>query len=175
MSLEDRLGYVERELETLRQTYRLNYASGVGFFFGIAARVSRSTNQTLSGVEPVGYTPISFDLVTIDTDGFFSMVAPTQLTCRTPGVYLAAGTVRFAANATGTRLAKIRQNASTDVGYDHRSNLGAAKSTTVVPLALVELVVGDYLELLAWQDSGGDLAVQRFSDYTPLFQIAKVA
>ena len=83
---------------------------------------------------------------------------PTRLTCVKAGTYLVTGQVSFVANATGNRDALLRKNGS-DYDYVGQNRYAAmASGMTPVPVfAMVELAVGDYVELIGRQYSGGAL------------------
>jgi hypothetical protein len=66
--------------------------------YGICARVSRSTEQSINTSSE---TYISFENESLDTDGIFSSGAPTQLTIQTAGIYLYGCTTCFI-SASGT-------------------------------------------------------------------------
>lgn len=80
----------------------------------------------------------------------------SRLTCKTAGLYKIEGTVLFKPNATGRRFAVVRLNGSSYIGQDETcadvSNYPALNVSSVY-----ELAVNDYVELLAFQSSGGNL------------------
>jgi hypothetical protein len=60
-------------------------------------------------IPPNVFSTIPFDMVEHDTDGMFSpQVSPTQLTVRTPGLWLVAFTTVFAASAETTMNREVR-------------------------------------------------------------------
>jgi hypothetical protein len=88
----------------------------------------------------------------------------SRIVFRTAGKYRVTGQLRFAANATGTRIARIRLNAAgvaangTSVIDSVQTNTGAANAAAV-PVPPIEIAVNasDYIEMFGWQDSGGNL------------------
>jgi hypothetical protein len=84
--------------------------------------------------------------------------ANSQLVCRVAGLYSIVGAVRFAANATGRRIAELR----TDAGATAlAAGEGSATATAIVTCAASDFArfdVGDDLRLYAFQASGGNLA-----------------
>lgn len=108
------------------------------------------------------YIPVAFDAESVDTDGMHDPVTlNTRLTIQTPGKYQVGGQVLFAFNATGRRIARLVVN-NTGAGA-----LGAGEAvpfpTPAGTVVLVEpmelsLVAGDYIEMQAYQASGGALA-----------------
>lgn len=85
-------------------------------------------------------------------------VNPQRITARTAGTYMLAGAVSFPANTAGRRGCKWTVN-GTDVPMSQA--LQPAPSTGALDLTArvkyVQLVAGDYVELRAFQDSGGAL------------------
>ena len=81
---------------------------------------------------------------------------PERLTCVKAGIYLITGMATFTANATGNRDALLRVNGSNYIGQNRYLTM-ASGSTSVPVFAMVELAVGDYVELIGRQYSGGAL------------------
>jgi len=124
-------------------------------------------------------TAISFNAENFDTDSYHESVThPTRLTVPGAGEYLVGGGVLWAANGTGWRSLRVRVNGTTDIvneGIDSPSGADAIGQ----PLStLVSLSAADYLELIAFQTSGGSLNI--FGEgtsgvgYSPVFWIAKL-
>lgn len=87
----------------------------------------------------------------------------SRLIARTTGKYMVAGQIQYASNATGARSAIVRKNAAGAVGggTEVTQNIQAAVSAnaTTVPFGPVEISMnaGDYIEMFAYQTSGGSL------------------
>lgn len=106
------------------------------------------------------YASVAFDTEAADTDTMHSTSSNTsRITATTAGLYLVTGTVAFAANATGYRGARIAKNGSTDVTRTQSPATAAATAHWLNIAALVRLAAGDYVELQALQNSGGNLAL----------------
>lgn len=104
-----------------------------------------------------------------DTDNIHSTSSnPTRLTCKTPGNYSVYGNVRFASNATGSRIVAIRKN-GTDVYASARIPAVNGGTTNIPIYTEIDLEAGDYVELTAWQNSGGPLNVESEAFFTPEF------
>jgi len=71
------------------------------------------------------------------------------------GKYQILAAVTFAANATGTRRVAIYKNGT--IVYEIAQPATASAAHAVVVNDVISLVPGDYLELCAYQDSGGAL------------------
>lgn len=123
-----------------------------------AARARRgSTNQSVANATLVAVT---FDTEDLDTNGMYSTgTNPSRITIQRKGSYLVVGQIDYAASATGTKYAYIRKN-----GTDYNAFQGGYAQTAVetgvnVSSFLDTLAIGDYLELIAYQSSGGALNV----------------
>jgi len=127
-----------------------------------SCRVYRSTAQSI----PNGaLTTISFDAERWDTDNIHDpAVNPTRLTCRTAGKYLVVVSVEFAGNATGNRQIAFQVNGSAYSGFQRTAGDSAANELTTA--AVLDLVVGDYVEVVVSQTSGAALNAQS-AGYAP--------
>lgn len=122
-----------------------------------AVRATKSGAQTLSNGAT---TALTFDTETFDTAALHSTSSDTsRLTAVTAGKYMCEGTVRFNANSTGKRLALIQKNAATIYAVQEQNAVPSPDETHVCVCGLVDLGVGDYVELYASQNSGGNLDV----------------
>jgi hypothetical protein len=115
-----------------------------------------STDNFLS-VANGGTVAVPFNAEVSDNDSIHDTVtANTRLTCRTAGVYNITAFVHFAAaTSNGNRSAGIRINGTTTVGETDLSGVNSSTDYTAVPVsATVELAVGDYVEVVAYQSTG---------------------
>ena len=108
-------------------------------------------------------TAVQFNAEDVDTDvsgtgGHDNAVNNTRWTAVYAGWYQVGGGVSFAVSAVGDRFCWLRVN-----GTDVNGSMGfvAADATGLaVPMCRTKLVflnVGDYVELIGYQDSGGNL------------------
>ncbi len=119
-----------------------------------AAKVTRSTLQTIA-TGGAGAS-ITFDTEVSDTDTMFAGPA-TTLTVNTPGLYVITCGAVFASNATGNRQLAPRVNAVVVGGASVAAVNGAP--TVLSGAATVKLNIGDSIDLLVFQSSGGNLDV----------------
>ena len=97
-----------------------------------------------------------------------------RLTCLYAGIYMIDGHIQWAASTSGNREISIRLNGATFIA-DHGSspqlaiNFGQSICTTYT------LAVNDYVELLVWQNSGGNLNVNSTGNYSPEFGMVRLA
>jgi hypothetical protein len=136
-------------------------------------RVYHSAAQSIgSGTS----TALSFNSERHDSDGFHSTSSNTNritIPAGMGGKYVISGQVRFAANATGFREVSIRVGGATTIAIQDTLAVGGVP--TILSITTVyELAAGDYVELLAYQNSGGALDVDSSGNYSPEFSIAAV-
>lgn len=108
-------------------------------------------------------TAAIFDTNIIDPYTMHSTVTNnTRVTAVVPGRYTIIGVGSYAPNATGARSASLRLNGATNVPASGGGvpTAGAAFATNVLAQADVFFNVGDYVELMLDQNSGGALLTQ---------------
>jgi hypothetical protein len=112
-------------------------------------------------VPNAGWTSLTFDLTDRDTYGGHSNVTNnSRYTAIVAGVYELTGGGGFATNATGTRDVAWAKNGVllSAPGATGTSNaVTGLQSAVDVPTLQIFLNVGDYVELQAFQSSGGNL------------------
>ncbi len=90
----------------------------------------------------------------------------SRITASVGGIYQISGSVNFAANATGLRVLYIRYNGTTDIAGQSAPGNGS-NSTSITTSTLYHLDAGDYIEMFAYQASGGSLNVTSGGNYSP--------
>lgn len=126
----------------------------------VGCAVSLSANQTLSNATT---TAISWTAESLDTDGFHS-TASNQSRFTIPsgkaGKYLIQGSIQYNTNSTGIRGVYIHLNGSITGGvYCSQFSASSALTTIINFNHIINLSVGDYLEVNGYQSSGGNLDV----------------
>jgi len=137
-----------------------------------AAKVMKNAAQSLTDLTE---TALTWQTEVFDKpDGsMFDSGASTRLTCRAEGRYIASVLVVFAAAAGGVRDVFITKNGGATRETTTRfASLGAGSATFVTAFTPLDLVVDDYVEAFAYQDSGA--AVNVLSAQTH-FSLARVA
>jgi hypothetical protein len=118
-----------------------------------------STNQTLSN----GFlTPITFDASSPEFNvGGFSLTGTptTRLTVPVDGYYLFGGRADWLANATGIRQLSLVPQGSGQVAEVIQAPSPAGFETVMEVNTLWYLPAGGYMELVAYQNSGGNLVI----------------
>lgn len=131
----------------------------------IAPRASRSTTQSIANTTD---TAITFDAVNSDAWACWSAGQATRLTAPIPGRYSATGLISWAGNATGFRSIWIEKNGTSTLGRQSTVSVGAGNPTWMEATAQpFDMVPGDYLRLIVWQNSGGALNVNNSSTFAP--------
>lgn len=140
------------------------------------AVLTRAIAQSISNA---AVTPdaISWDTVTKDSAGGFAAGNPTRYTAQRAGWYQLSGGVGFAANATGIRTAQFTKNGTSIVGTQTKLLAVSGGIVTAVPAwtVQVELAIGDYVELRAFQNSGAGLNTSTETENRPTMHVRWVS
>jgi hypothetical protein len=123
-------------------------------FVGCSLYKSSNQNAT-NGVS----TSVTFDSELFDTNGFHdNSTNNTRITIPTgyAGKYLITSALQWGANSSGIRVNDIKLNGSTFLGYSYM-DAGGYQSCQVSMIQ--DLVVGDYIEMIGYQNSGSTLTI----------------
>lgn len=135
------------------------------------ARVYRTTTQ---GIADATLTAIGFNAERYDTDIIHSLVANTErLTCRTAGKYIIIGMFSWEAHAAGYRNILIELNGVTWIA-ETKVGLPSDNLQRVIASSIWDMSVGDYVELYAYQTSGGTLNVLAYAADSPEFMMQRI-
>lgn len=107
-----------------------------------------------------------YDLGTV-TEQHSTAAVTSRLTCRVPGLYQTSAHLEYAANAVGYRALGIFYNGAATLALQR---VPAVADGTVTALSVstgYRLAVGDYIEMVTLQSSGGNLNVQASANYSP--------
>jgi hypothetical protein len=136
-----------------------------------AARVFHSAAQTLTTSVAL---PLAFDSERFDTDNIHDTVTNnSRLTCRTAGKYQITANAQWPANGTGIRILQIRINGGTVIATTRVAG-NATYGNELNLSALWDMAVNDYVDVLAFQDSGGNLNVAASASFSPEFSMVRV-
>jgi hypothetical protein len=138
--------------------WNTNVRDGMNFLLSpVRFKGYASSSQSLSTGTTA--TPLLLDSELVDSDGGHSTSTNTsRYTCQTAGLYFVSGSVCFATNSAGTRTLTIFVNGAAVFGAGNQSMPSATNGASVFSSTVVQLAVGDYVELTAWQNSGSTLA-----------------
>lgn len=141
----------------------LELPSGASTPSFVGARAYSTSTQSISNGS--GDTPTAATLGSeeYDTDGFHSTSSNTSrmtVPSGKAGYYRVRGHAFFAANATGIRFACLAKNGTKYRGSATRTLVpGSTGGISVWAEATLNLAVGDYVELMVYQTSGGSLTI----------------
>lgn len=135
------------------------------------AKVTSTANiTTSSGIQ----LWLIFDIDFYDTDNIHDPATnPSRLTCQTPGIYFIHGSFIFSSNPTGFRLACIQKNHAgslTQVMWDTNQS----QFTGIEISAIDQLVIGDYIEINTYQNSGIDLDILKLDESSPILSMQRI-
>lgn len=127
--------------------------------------VYNNAGMTLSSQgDDANATPLTFNTVLTDTSGFWNVATNDRLTAPATGLFLIGCQVEWNANNAGVRLLGIVANGNYTWGKV-RQNACAADTTPMEIVSLASLNVGDYVQALARQSSGGNLSLLAGSSF----------
>lgn len=129
-----------------------------------SVRVFNSTNITLASTS---VTNLTFDSNHWDTDSFHSTQSNTDritIPAGLGGYYIVGGSFEFSANATGERILFINHSSAGNIAQQRLNNNGAVQPTGMSAMSMWLCQPGDYLQLQAYQSSGGNLTLAAQGD-----------
>lgn len=147
----------------------------------ILPKSARVYNSAAISVANITEQALTFNSERWDNDTIHSTASNTsRLTATTAGLYAIGGTISFAASAAGTQRAALISRTLAAGGSAYIAIQGmspvasATLSTTVTVQTQWSLGAGDYVELVAYQDSGGALNVNAGGNFSPEFFMTRV-
>ena len=138
-----------------------NVRDAVNFFLN--APSARVYNSFALSIPHAVSTLLSFDSERYDNDTIHTGASPGRLTCQTAGVYAIYANIAWAANVTGIRGLSIQVNGNVIATQDLPAGSGQAMSVATQ----WKMAVGDYVEIAAYQASGGNLNVNQDGTRSP--------
>jgi hypothetical protein len=141
-------------------------APGAAWGYPDGARVYN--NAALTIPDTTG-TLLTFNAERYDNGGLHDTVTNnSRLTAQKAGKYTIWAGVEWALNTTGFRMVAIRLNGTTNIALVTAN--GTTGNTTDQSIStLYHLAAGDYVEVMVWQTSGGNLNVSVGGSYSPEF------
>lgn len=129
-------------------------AAGSGLPFSGCACYQAGADQSINDAT---FTAVTFDTEDYDTDAYHSIVSNTsRFTVPTTAKYHILFCGLNEASATGQRVVKVRKNGVTDLlgGGFFAGNPSATWAQSVIVANTYPLTAGDYIEIMAYQNSG---------------------
>ena len=123
------------------------------------------------------WTSIGMDSSTFDNYGGHSSSSNnSRYTIQAAGKYLVGGSVAITNNSSGSRAAKVLKNGAVLQGPYSLVPPSSARPTSVTVAGfIVPCVVGDYLELAGFQDSGSTLSTVITTDQSSFFTVIRLS
>lgn len=118
-----------------------------------ACKVNRTTEPTLSSAST---TVITWQSASLNNGALWSAGLPSRLTAQQTGVYLLTATTAWASHSSGRRGVSWRLNGSATI-FDMQFTEAQISNPRQNGTELIWLTVGDYIEVMAYQGSGGNL------------------
>lgn len=143
------------------------YAAASSIHVHHSARVYKTTNTTCGHNSS---TAISFDGERYDASGMHNpAVNPSRVLAPAAGKYLVTGNVQFASNGTGHRSLSIRLNGTTTLANQALPAVTpvSGEKTEINISTVYDFAQNDYVEMLAFQSSGGNLDVLAAPSFSP--------
>lgn len=116
------------------------------------------------------FTAVAFDSERVDVGGMHSTSSNTSrlvVPADNAGWFDSKACASFTANATANRFAAIRLNGSTYLARQVQPACTVSATSDLAFSRDYQLIVGDYLELVVEQDSGGALNLLASTNYSP--------
>lgn len=135
------------------------------------ARVHHNAHQAIPNTTP---TTLAFNTELYDTDTIHDTVTNnSRLTCKTAGKYVICASLRFAGNATGYRIFEVWLNGTIRIACSNQDNLGSTNVRETLT-HIYPLIIGDYVEVKVFQNSGGPLNIEFVIAYSPVFEMQRI-
>lgn len=129
------------------------------------ARVYNSAAITMTTAVAAALT---FDSERYDNGTLHSTSSNTsRITAATAGKYIITGNIEWGASLLGFRALNIMVNGTTTIASTGLNPASGATAQTVT--TIYHLAASDYIELVAYQTSGGNLNVNSSGNYSPEF------
>lgn len=137
----------------------------------IGARVYN--NADLTGIVTATETALAMNSERFDSDALHDTVTNnTRLTAPIAGRYHIGGNIQWDGNTAGIRYFYIRVNGTTVIGRTVQAPHASGLVQTVS--ADYQLAAADYVELVAYQDSGTNRSILAIGNWTPEFWMHRI-
>lgn len=122
------------------------------------ALIVQGTSQTFATSS--SDAAIIFDTANVDNWGGWSNANPTRYTFQVAGLYLLSGSIAWGGSSAGRRITYLRINGSTAIPGSAGDLASPSTNTqvTITPTVMWQAAVGDYVEVIGNQSSGGSLS-----------------
>lgn len=115
------------------------------------------------------WTPLAFGAERFDDDGMWGVPNFDRLVCKVAGVHIMCGTIGMSAGGS-IPAGGIRLNGTTFISTDGFTTTNQGETASMWKLA-----VGDYVQLMAYQNSGSNATATIAGDIAGEFSVCRVA
>lgn len=137
--------------------FRMQSQNRIRYLNSMANAYRITSDQTLSNNTN---TIVEFNAEQFDTDTIHdNSTNPGRLTAKLAGKYLVSCSIRWEGNATGTRSVGLRKNGTTFISANGSKDVEGNHVIVTGSPVIIDLAANDYVEVIAFQDSGGDLDI----------------
>lgn len=127
------------------------------------ARVTRTFPQ---GAASGSDTTLNFNSERYDTAGMHSTSTNlSRLTAPVTGIYMVTAQIQWQDSGSGNRVIRLVKNGATNIAQADRMETGWLDGQDIT--TQVRLVAGDYVEVVAYQNSGSTLNVESWPEQSP--------
>jgi hypothetical protein len=122
----------------------------------VGCSLYKSSNQAAANGTS---TAVTFEAELFDTNGFHdNSTNNTRITIPSgyAGKYIITGVIQWASSSSGNRVNDFKLNGSTFLGYSYMDANGYQSCAVTM---IQDLAVGDYIEMIGYQNSGGSLGM----------------
>ena len=157
----------------------VNFASRIDHLHAMAANPladirCSAYNDSAQVISNTTETPIALNQTTFDTDSMHDdSTNNTRVIFTTAGTYVVTTHASFASNATGYRKITLRLNGSTIVNQIRVAGFSATDNFTTM-CTIWTFDADDYVEMVVYQNSGGNLNAETYAPYGSTVTAVKV-
>jgi hypothetical protein len=163
----DTTNLFQNQAGTWVQIATLTAAGSTGTLGG--ARATATANQSIPNNAG---TAITFDSEVYDTGSYHSNTTnPSRFTVPANGIYSITAMVNFAGNG-GLNIGWLMVNGTTTIAL--QDMYGSFNTSTINLSTIVNLNANDYVELIAYQNSGAAVNATKQTAYAPMFTIERL-
>lgn len=139
------------------------------------ASAARVFHNSVTVVSTGVFTALPLDGEDFDTENYHdNSTNNSRATAPRDGIYTISARVRWEGSSTGVRTLQIRRGGVDSIARVQEPGPPAAEFPQTLAIASFRLLLGDYVELLAFQNSGGNLNIESTLDDSPVLDIARI-
>lgn len=165
---------LEQRLRVLERRAKLNDPLSIDVVDLGHVPSAKMRQTSIQSVGNAAWTTITMDVIDWDTMGEAANLAGETIKIRREGIYLVVGKTTWAANATGSRFCGFGIDGS--IAWSFGGYAPVSNHIIRVPgVTMLELTAGQTVELMGYQDSGGNLNTNVAADSSCELSVALIA